>query len=72
MQDEHASAGEILKDIRRYASDFSLPEEVSAIFAETYRKLEEFEADMQQHIHLENNILFPKAIKLEAELNDNS
>jgi len=69
MEAEHENAGNVMKEIRQHTSDYKLPEGACATFTEAYRKLLEFEKDLHTHIHLENNILFPKAIKLEAELN---
>lgn len=68
MEMEHDHAGDILKRIRKLSRDFTLPEDACNTFRVTYAKLAEFEADLLQHIHLENNILFPKAVALEAQL----
>ncbi|MBA3900044.1 MAG: iron-sulfur cluster repair di-iron protein [Bacteroidetes bacterium] len=68
MEHEHDSAGEIFRSIRLLANDFSPPEDACTTYKLSYSKLEEFDKDLQQHIHLENNILFPKALKLEKEL----
>ncbi len=65
---EHDHAGELLKQIRQLSKDFTLPEDACNTYRVSYQKLEEFEADLHQHIHLENNILFPKAIKYEQDL----
>lgn len=68
MEDEHAGAGEELESIRRLTNNFILPANACYSFQSLYKLLEEFEEDLHQHIHLENNILFPKAIELEKEL----
>ena len=68
MEDEHTSAGTALENIRSYTENFSLPEDACTTFKLTYSELIDFEKDLHRHIHLENNILFPKAIKLEEEL----
>lgn len=65
MLDEHESAGDILKEIANLSNNYTPPEEACNTFRALYSKLEEFEQDLHQHIHLENNILFPKAIQLE-------
>ncbi|OGU36002.1 MAG: iron-sulfur cluster repair di-iron protein [Ignavibacteria bacterium GWB2_35_6b] len=68
MEQEHSGAGNILEQIRRLTDNFKLPEDACTTFTLTYKELEEFEQDLHKHVHLENNILFPKAIKLEEEL----
>lgn len=68
MEHEHDVAGDIIKNINELSNDFTPPEEACNTFRALYSKLEEFQNDLFQHIHLENNILFPKAIKLEKEL----
>lgn len=65
---EHESVGDILKEIRTLTNDYSLPEDGCATYSILFRMLDEFENDLHIHIHLENNILFPKAEKLEAQL----
>ncbi len=67
MEVEHQSAGEALSFIRSATGDFTPPSDACETYRVTYRELEEFEGDLHQHIHLENNILFPKAIELEEE-----
>ncbi len=68
MEREHVSAGNSLQKIRELTSDFNLPQDACTTFRLTYQELEEFEADLHKHIHLENNILFPRAIELETGL----
>lgn len=68
MEADHEAAGEILVKIRKAANNFENPEEACNSFQLLYKKLADFEADLHQHIHLENNILFPKALKLEKEV----
>lgn len=65
MEYEHISAGESLEQIRKLSKDFTVPEDACNTFRLAYTKLAEFDADLRQHIHLENNILFPKARTLE-------
>lgn len=65
MEADHASAGEDLAFIRTRSDGFSLPSDACETYRVTYRELQEFERDLHRHIHLENNILFPKAIELE-------
>ncbi len=71
MELEHESAGENMRKIRALSNNFSLPEEACNTYRITFFKLDEFEEDLHQHIHLENNILFPRAIQLEKKLNEN-
>ncbi|PWG05086.1 iron-sulfur cluster repair di-iron protein [Polaribacter aquimarinus] len=69
MEDEHENAGDILKEIKKLSNNYTPPEGACNTFRALYAKLEEFENDLHQHIHLENNILFPKAISLEEKNN---
>lgn len=69
MEMEHESAGDALKEIRKLTRNYSLPQDACASFSLLYRILEEFENDLHIHIHLENNILFPKAVAIEKEFN---
>ncbi len=68
MEADHEAAGELLTEIRKATNDYTLPEDACNSFALLYNKLEALEEDLHQHIHLENNILFPKAAKLHKEL----
>lgn len=65
MEMEHASAGEGLEEIRNLTSTYTPPEDACFSYKTLYSALREFEVDLHQHIHLENNILFPRAIALE-------
>ncbi|WP_353195137.1 iron-sulfur cluster repair di-iron protein [Parapedobacter defluvii] len=67
MEAEHGSAGDELKALRKLTSDYELPADVCNSYTYLFEKIKEFENDLFQHIHLENNILFPKALKLEKE-----
>jgi regulator of cell morphogenesis and NO signaling len=67
MMMEHDSAGELLRQMREVSKNYTLPAEACLSFQMLYRALQEFEADLHQHVHLENNILFPRAIELEAQ-----
>lgn len=68
MEDEHENAGDLFKTIAKLSNNYTPPEGACNTFRALYAKLEEFEQDLHQHIHLENNILFPKAIKLEKRV----
>jgi regulator of cell morphogenesis and NO signaling len=66
MMKEHDTAGELLREIRALSSDYSVPPDGCISHRTLYEALTEFEQDLHQHVHLENNILFPRAIALEA------
>ncbi len=68
MQGEHESVGRQLHRIREITHNYSIPANSGMLHRVTYAKLQEVDNDLVQHIHLENNILFPKAIALEKEL----
>lgn len=68
METEHESAGDIFKEIARLTNNYTPPEGACNTFRALYAKIDEFEQDLHQHIHLENNILHPKAILLEQEV----
>lgn len=69
MEMEHEHAGKNLEEIRKLSNNYALPEDACATYSLLYRSLDEFEEDLHLHIHLENNILFPKALQIEKELN---
>lgn len=66
MMREHDAAGDLLKNMRKLSQDFTVPEDGCFSYHTLYSALAELEADLHQHIHLENNILFPGAMQLEA------
>lgn len=68
MEAEHEEAGEIMRQIRWLTNNYTPPQKACNTYKALYSKLEEFEQDLHQHVHLENNILFPKALKLEQAL----
>jgi regulator of cell morphogenesis and NO signaling len=68
MESEHEEAGEILAELNTITNNYTAPEGACNSFQFLYLKLKDFEKDLHQHIHLENNILFPKALQLEKEL----
>ena len=69
MEAEHTAAGDELFGIRKLSDNYTIPADACNTFMVTYKELKEFEEDLHKHVHLENYILFPKAILLEAELN---
>jgi len=68
MEHEHDNAGDIIKKIQILSNNFTTPDYACNTYKALYHKLEEFTNDLFQHIHLENNILFPKVRKLENEI----
>lgn len=68
MEEEHDNAGNIIKKIQQLSNNFSTPDYACNTYKALYHKLEEFTNDLFQHIHLENNILFPKVRILKNEL----
>jgi regulator of cell morphogenesis and NO signaling len=68
MMMEHETVGEILRELRALSSDYTVPTDGCISYQTLYQALEAFEGDLHQHIHLENNILFPRAIELEGSL----
>ncbi len=65
MMLEHETAGEKLAELRGLTMDYELPEEACTSYKALFAKLIDLQADLHQHIHLENNILFPRALDLE-------
>ncbi|HEX8288800.1 MAG TPA: iron-sulfur cluster repair di-iron protein [Pyrinomonadaceae bacterium] len=65
MVAEHDAAGEFLREIRNLSNNFAVPVDACVTYKTLYGALENFETDLHRHIHLENNILFPKAIEME-------
>jgi regulator of cell morphogenesis and NO signaling len=65
MEHEHDSAGNTLRAMRELSRGYVPPSDACASYQTLYKALPELEADLHQHIHLENNILFPRAIEME-------
>lgn len=65
MMAEHDGAGEALRQIRKETGNLQAPADACVSFQSLYRDLLAFEADLHQHIHLENNILFPRSLAME-------
>jgi regulator of cell morphogenesis and NO signaling len=68
MEIEHQNAGDELFGIRDLSNNYTVPEDACNTYRICFLELKEFEEDLHKHIHLENNILFPKAVKLEQEM----
>lgn len=69
MMREHDNAGQILREVRALTSDYKAPADACISYQTLYQALEHLEQDLHQHIHLENNILFPKAVEFENAIN---
>jgi regulator of cell morphogenesis and NO signaling len=59
-EDEHVKAGELMAEIRRLSGDFTPPDWACRTYQASFANLKEFEQDLHVHVHLENNVLFPK------------
>jgi regulator of cell morphogenesis and NO signaling len=70
MEAEHRYAGDELGVIRGLSSNYSVPADGCTTYRVCYEELAAFDADLRQHIHLENNILFPRAVALEQAVNE--
>jgi regulator of cell morphogenesis and NO signaling len=64
LRREHEEIGDAVHTIRDHANDYAIPGDVCNTFVVTYQKLKEFEDDLHKHVHLGNNILFPRAEQL--------
>jgi len=65
MMNEHDGAGSALRSMRQVGNRYAAPPDACVSFQTLYQALAAFEADLHQHIHLENNVLFPRAIEME-------
>jgi regulator of cell morphogenesis and NO signaling len=66
MEHEHDWAGALLDDLRELTGDYTLPDSACATMRALYQGLEELEHSMHMHVHLENNVLFPRALGRQA------
>jgi regulator of cell morphogenesis and NO signaling len=64
MEEEHDNAGEAMTAIRELTNNYTLPEDACTTYKLSFAALAAFETDLHHHVHLENNILFPKALRL--------
>ena len=67
MMHEHDAEGERFRKIAGLTNDYTPPADACNTYKVTFAMLQEFEQDLHKHIHLENNILFPKAVELEKK-----
>ncbi len=65
MEADHEEAGDILYQIRTLTNNYTPPQDACTTFKVTLAELKEFEKDLHEHVHLENNILFPRAIQFD-------
>jgi regulator of cell morphogenesis and NO signaling len=68
MKHEHDTEGEIFRKIAELSNNYTPPADACNTYKVTFSLLKEFEADLHLHIHLENNILFPKSIEMEQSI----
>ncbi len=68
MMEEHTTEGDRFRKIEALSNNYTPPKDACNTYSVTFALLKEFEQDLHMHIHLENNILFPKAIELEKQL----
>lgn len=68
MESEHEQAGEALQTIREITNNFTMPADACNSYTTLYKMLYEYEIDLHRHVHLENNVLFPKTIAAEKAL----
>ncbi|MBI3047729.1 MAG: iron-sulfur cluster repair di-iron protein [Acidobacteria bacterium] len=69
MEREHDAAGVQLHELRTLTGNYTPPPDGCATYRVCFEELAEFDRDLHRHIHLENNVLFPKAVELEASRN---
>lgn len=67
MMRDHEKVGKEMQQIREFSNSFTLPEGACLSYRALYDGLRDFEHDLHQHVHLENNILFPRTIELESK-----
>ena len=67
MLADHDDAGALTARIRALSADFAPPPDACPTYRALYQGLDEFERDLHQHVHIENNILFPRALAMERK-----
>lgn len=68
MESDHEAAGEILDQMNQLTFNYTAPADACNSYQFLFKKLKELDEDLHQHIHLENNLLFPKALAMEKDL----
>ncbi len=66
MMKEHDAAGNLVRQIREASAEYAAPADACTSYKTLLQELHQFELDLHQHVHLENNILFPRAVELEG------
>ncbi len=69
MEEEHEQAGQWMEEIRQLTNNYTAPEDACTTYKLSFDCLRAFEADLHQHVHLENNILFPRTLELFGKSN---
>lgn len=64
LEEEHESAGKTLAHLHKVTTNYTLPSDACPTFKALYDELQQMETDLHQHIHLENNVLFPRVLDL--------
>jgi regulator of cell morphogenesis and NO signaling len=62
LENDHRAVGDLLKEMREVTQEYRLPEGACRTYTVAFQKLEEMESDLFEHIHLENNVLFPRLV----------
>lgn len=70
LHTEHDNEGERFRKISKLSNNYTVPDDGCSTYKIAYALLKEFEEDLHKHIHIENNILFKKAIELEKQINN--
>jgi regulator of cell morphogenesis and NO signaling len=68
MEHEHRQAADEMRQIRELTNNYTAPPDGCTTYRVAFEELARFERDLHQHVHLENNVLFPKAVELERAL----
>jgi regulator of cell morphogenesis and NO signaling len=68
MEEDHREAGDHMSRIRLWSQSYTPPADACRTYRLCYDALAQFEADLHQHVHLENHVLFPRAVALESAL----
>lgn len=68
METEHQHAGDEMFEIRTLSNNYTFPDDACTTYRITFQELQDFEHDLHRHVHLENNILFPAALRMEQEI----
>lgn len=71
LEEQHEKAGALMEEIEQLSAGFTPPEDACASYRVLFQNLEAFQLDLHKHVHLENNILFPKALALHEQMSPN-